>query len=168
MTVTSALVRDEVLAPAMTSLAHNLDQFNDTPEVDSGLERILEAATAGDLDRVRRETLEGIASNLLEGQATGKVAGFGDRLAVQLHRIETATGGTGLSTKAICRRLRDPLKVVRDPAAFTVAEVTEAHLTVKETVRSVPATELLKGSVRRELGTKLTTVLEGYVAGVQA
>lgn len=168
MTITSALVRNKVLDPAMESLAHNLDQYNPTREVDSYLERALLALDAGDIDKAKRSVLEAIESNRLEAETCGEVAAFGDRLAADLHRIETRGGQGEFSTKAICRNLRDPLKIILRPEGHTPCEITKAHLKVKVAALEIPADELLKDSVRRDLGQKLTVILERYVSREEA
>lgn len=169
MTVSSALVRDKVLNPAMDSLVHNRHQYNGDPELNSVLEWALhDCETGAPREKVARHIRAAMASNVLEGEATGEVAGFSDRLATDLHRVETETGADRFATTAICQRLRDPLKVVRDPSGCSAREITFAHLIVKDAVREIPATVLLKDSVRRELGVKLTTTLESYIGQVDA
>lgn len=169
MNVSSALVRRNVLNPAMDSLVHNRHQYNGTPELDSVLEWALHDLEAGEPRRkVAGHIRAAIASNVLEGEATGEVAGFSDTLTTDLHRVETETGAERFATKSICHRLRGALKVVRDPAGCTAREITFAHLIVKDAVREIPAAELLKDSVRRDLGAKLTRVLESYANGEDA
>lgn len=168
MTITSALVRDGVLAPAMESLCHNLQQFDPSPEIDSDCERLREALLLGDHDAAHRYLDRIMESNLLEGELTGEAAENGDRLAADLHHRETRGEGIGFPTLAIVRRLRDPLKVVRKPSDHTAKELTFAHQIIKDTVREIPAGELLKASVRRELGNKLFSALSDYLDSTPA
>lgn len=167
MTIGAALIRDRVLHPTMEATAHNLQQYDPTPEDDSFLEHIRRRVNELPVSPLRTEILAlveaNIESNVDEGSCVKATAGFADQLAQQLHRIETAGIAESISTKALTRKLRDPLKVVRCPAGRTAREITEAHMSIKDVVARHPSSQVLTDDVRRDLGEKLTVVLERYV-----
>lgn len=171
--LTSAVVRSEFLDRAMESTAHNLDQFNPSPETDSILELLRDTINTKIFDLVLRQELmelvvAAIHSNRFEGIESQAIAAKADQVTTDLHRMETAGIKMAVSGKAVAARLRDPLKIVRTPAGRPAKEITDAHLSIKAAVAEIPAAQLTSRSARYELGAKNFRALESYLTGVRA
>lgn len=154
--VSAATVRTEFLDRSMEATALNLRQFDPSPEIDSDLERALEANSRGDKAAVRRWILAAIEANHLEGRENLAISGTADRLAADLENGATEAPGI----KRLCRELRPILKtiMVGDPVDCAAAVREFRHIRVR-----VGVTQLAAPGVRRELGKKLSTVLEGLI-----
>lgn len=159
--VNSATVRDRILGPALEARARNLEQYDPSPEIDSLLEelraRVQMLAVRRDREALLALIDEVIASNDLEGREELSVAGVADQLATDLADYERNgkhVPSDRLGCKAIARRLRDPLRLLADPAGRKPAEIVEASRVVRDTIKLVTQVQLLSPTVEHELGKK--------------
>lgn len=155
--ITATVVKTEFLDRSMEATCWNLQQFNPSPEIDSDLERALEAIRAGDVKAAERWVLAAIDANHREGQQNLEISGAADQLACELERQVV---GATVGIKALCRELRPVLKNVDGGSP---AEAADAVLRFRALRARVPAAQLTSKGVRRELGKKLSAVLEGLL-----
>jgi hypothetical protein len=158
MTVTSSAIDGAFLQPGMDARAHNLDQYNPSPGVDSQLERIralaLKLPPSPECEALMAEVEAAIASNLREAEAELSICGAADQLVTDLRHIERNGGNAALSAKAIARHLRAPLAHISSPEGVPVADLVNARNTLSEVVDGVPLLMLLSSAVEHELGAK--------------
>lgn len=153
--ITATKIKAEFLDPSMEATCWNLRQFNPSPEIDSDLEFALKEIRARNFEQAERWVLAAIAANHREGQENLRINGAADQLAEELERRVI---GAALGIKAICRRLRPILKAIDSGSP---AEASEALMSFQVLRREVP--NLDSPGVRRELGKRLTSVLEGLL-----
>lgn len=165
--VTATFVRKHFLDHSMESTAHNLDQFNPSPEVDSILEHLDELADQLPICPVKRRMKafirSAIQSNLCEGSECRQISGVADRLVADLHDIETNGVHRALGPKAIARVLRKPLQTLRTPDGRSARELADATAAVREVIRSVPRDQLLSDRVAHELAPRKAALLREMV-----
>lgn len=165
--VTAAFVHRNFLDHSMEATAHNLDQFNPSPEVDSILEHLGRLADQLPACPVKRRMKvfinSAIQSNLREGNETREVSAVADRLVADLHDIEANGVRRALGPKAIARALREPLQTLRTPEGRAPRELAEATAAVRVVIRSVPRDQLLSDRVAHELAPRKAELLRGIV-----
>ncbi|HEY0391014.1 MAG TPA: hypothetical protein VGC63_04830 [Solirubrobacterales bacterium] len=163
MTVTSSAIDGAFLGPGMEARAHNLDQYDPSPGVDSQLERIralaLRLPPSPECEALMAEVDAAIASNLREAEAELAICGAADQLVTDLRHIERNGGNAALSAKAIARHLRTPLAHVSSPDGVPVADLVNARNALSEAVHAIPLLMLLSRAVEHELGAKKFAVL---------
>lgn len=159
--VSSTVIRTEVLHRSMEATARNLEQWNPSPEIDSHLERALrDLLTGKPRVAVAAHILAAVHSNHLEGEQNLQINGTADRLVEDLERIVI---GQRLGIKALCRKLRP---ILRGFDAGSPAEAADALGHWRDLRRSVPTAELTRPGVRRELGVKLSRVMDRLLGEV--
>lgn len=169
----AALVRNNFLFPAMEAIAHNIRQFDDSPEVDSILEQLRVRVSTAIVEPELRDELLGLVeecidSNRLEGVETKSVAKVADEVSADLHRRETAGVSKSLSADAIARALRDHCKIVRTPAGRTAKELTRSHLAIKQVFDDVPIAQVTAQAVLHQLGAKNSEIVLTYAEAMVA
>jgi hypothetical protein len=171
-----AAIRESFLDPSMEATAHNLDQFNASPEVDSILEfqeQALQQLIA-ELDqgskahrlaqRVRSFTHAAIESNHREGSENLFISGRAD-LAARTAQDQEANGTRRCpGAVRLSKQLREPLKVLASPGEHDVAAVIDARNVWRDIKGSVPLEAFRNPTLHRQLGVKLTAVLEGLTS----
>ncbi len=103
-----------------------------------------------------------IRSNQLEGDQSRSISGVADRLCADLERMVV---GEAMGIKALCRRLRPILKAIDTghPSRKSTAIVQW-----REIHGRIPAVELARPGVRRELGVRLSAVMDQLLDGATA
>lgn len=162
--VSAAAIERAFLAPSMDGRAHNLDQYDPSPGVDSSLERIralaLRLPPGSEREALIAEVDEAIASNCREAEAELAVSGAADQLVADLRHIErSGQAGTALGAKSIARALRQPLECMTHPDGRAVAELVAARDQLHRAVAEAPLLMLLSSAVERELGGEKFTAL---------
>ena len=153
--ITAAQVRADFLDRSMEATCWNLRQFDPSPEVDSDLEHALEANRAGDRKATERWILAAIDANHREGEQTLSISAAADELSADLER---GMFRAGRGIKSLCGELRPILKAID---GGTPTESASALLRFRRLRTMEP--NLSSSGVKRELGKKLTAVLEGLV-----
>lgn len=165
--ISSAAIDRGFLAPSMEARAHNLDQYNPSPGVDSQLERIralaLRLPPSPECEALMGEIDDAIASNLAEADAELGLCGTADQLVSDLRHLERNQLAESLGAKAIARHLRAALDCFLHPQGRPVVEMTAAREVVRAAVAEVPRLMLLSGAVRHELGEQKFSVLQDHV-----
>lgn len=165
--ISSTTIEQGVLHRSLEATAHNLFQYDPSPEIDSALERVKSLAAALP-PGVRRGMLLAeldatIASNLSERRQELAINGFADSLVTDLRRCEhdgAASVNLALTSKSIARRLRGPLSALLEKPA---GDVPSEWATVNRTIREVPAVQLLGPGVRSQLGPRKYELLVSLV-----
>ena len=149
------------LAHVMDARGANLEQnallYNPSPEVDSLAElpaELLRQVRAGNIDpalfatwaKLSRRLLE---SNIAEGASEMTAAGL---LEDHIARARTAPLAARMTAKSIARRLRDPLRVMLDPAAHDAIEFFRAAGAIRDVLAACPREQLLAPAVEHHLG----------------
>lgn len=128
-----------------------------TPDVDSVVEVLevarlqlppgQEAALSGLL--LRLTTLQGEESRIQRD-----LAGPLDSMARSLRGLELASSGSPFTSRAIARRLREPLATIADPAGKPARDLVNAGRIVGEVLGAVPAVQVFTAAVEHELGAE--------------
>jgi hypothetical protein len=165
--ISSAAIDRGFLAPSMDARAHNLDQYNPSPGVDSQLERIralaLRLPPSPECEALMAEVDEAIASNLREAEAELGLCGTADQLVSDLRHLERNRLADVLGAKAIARHLRPALECSLCPQGRSAGELTTARDLLRGVVAEVPRLMLLSAAVERELGKRKFAVLRDQV-----
>lgn len=160
--VTAAMVRARFLHPSMEATARNLEQFDPSPECDSLLEWAIVHIQAGRREQAIATIETAIRSNELEGDESRSISSTADQLCADLERMMVAQT---LGIKALCRQLRPILKAIEHGLPH---EVSAAIVEWREVHQTVPTVELSRPGVRRELGVKLSAVMDRLLTEVAA
>lgn len=161
--VSAAAIDHAFLAPGMEARAHNLDQFDPSPAVDSQLERIRELAlrlpSGPEREALLAEVEAAIASNLSEGTAVLAINGTADQLVTDLRDGERNGLREVLGAKAIARHLRAALECHLHAAEQPATDLVAARETLRAALAEIPRLMLLSPAVERELGREKFAVL---------
>lgn len=151
----------EVVDHALDARGHNLHQArliaNRTPDVDCLLDHLHELIrTASPEQRDHLAAMLGILrtlgkSNAQEGELEQAVAGAAEQMALDARdrRMRDYLG-----VKAIANAVRGPLGVLAHPQRHTASEYVHAARTLDDVIARVPAEQLVRASVRHELGVR--------------
>jgi hypothetical protein len=164
--LTASAVDRAFLSPGMDARAHNLDQYDPSPGVDSQLERIRALALRLPPSLMREALLDeidaAIASNRSEGHSILDISGAADQLITDLRRLEKNNGAKMLGAKAIARHVREPLAHLLNPQDCSPRELTDARRILLETIAEVPRLMLLSPTVEHELGRQRFAALRRF------
>jgi hypothetical protein len=161
--ISAAAVDGAFLSQGMEARAHNLDQYDPSPGVDSQLERIralaLRLPPSPEREALMADVDEAIASNVSEAEAELAISGSADQLVSDLRHCERNGIREVIGAKAIAQHLRDPLATILAADHASASCLTAARHLVRDAIAEIPRLMLLSTAVEHELGSEKFALL---------